>query len=266
LSHDPGQPAIELDHLTRRFGDLAAVDDVCLSIDRGAFFAFLGPNGAGKTTLLRILTGLLAPSSGDARIDGRSILRDPVAVKQHIGVVPDDLALFDRLTLHEHLSLAGPLYGLSQPETAVRAESLLRLLDLWEGRGTYAMDASHGMRKKTALAMALIHGPDVLFLDEPFEGIDPIAGESIRRLLLEMSRKGATIVLTSHILPIVERLADSIAIMAQGKLARVVHRSGTGKAGAGEGGFGEAGRSLLEQYAQAVGDEPVRDFDLPWLL
>ncbi|MFH1845261.1 MAG: ABC transporter ATP-binding protein, partial [bacterium] len=184
------QPIIETRGLVRRFGDKVAVDGIDLAVPRGSFFGFLGPNGAGKTTTVRMLTGLLAPTAGEALIDGRSIEQDPVAIKQQIGVVPDSLALFDRLSLWEHLTMVGRIHGLSQTETESRGQELLTLLGLWDDRGVYAVDASHGMRKKTALAIALLHAPELLFLDEPFEGIDPIAGKVLRDLLRRLSRRG----------------------------------------------------------------------------
>lgn len=247
--------AIELRGLTRRFGARVAVDDVSLTIPRGCSFGFLGPNGAGKSTTVRMLTGLLAPDSGDALIGGRSIRTDALAVKREVGVVPDNLALFERLSLWEHLTMIGCVFGLAKDETARRAEDLLRLLDLWDDRGTYAVDASHGMRKKLALAIALIHNPKTLFLDEPFEGIDPIAGKQIRLLLATLARRGVTIFMTSHILEIVERLADRYAIIAKGRIVA-------------QGTLEEmraSGRSLDDLFAESVGARDAEPPELSWL-
>jgi ABC-2 type transport system ATP-binding protein len=209
---------IETHNLTRKFGDLVAVEDVNLQILKGTIFGFLGPNGAGKSTTVGILTGLLRPTSGEALIGGVSILSAPIEVKKRIGVLPDNLALFEALTIWEHLMLVGPVYDLSRQETEQRAEQLLKYLDLWQSRHTYVDEASHGMRKKSSLAMALIHNPAVLFLDEPFEGIDPVSSRHIKDLLLMMVSKGVTIFLTSHILEVVERLVESFAIIVAGEI------------------------------------------------
>jgi ABC-2 type transport system ATP-binding protein len=246
--------AIVVRNFTREFGSKVAVNDISFEVSRGSFFGFLGPNGAGKSTTVRMLTGLLPPTSGNAWIDGRSILSEPVNVKRHMGVIPDDLALFDRLSLSEHLTLAGQMHELPGADIESRTEDLLRLLDLWDDRGTHAVDASHGMRKKTALAMALIHRPRVLFLDEPFEGIDPIASRHIRSLLSQLAKSGATIFLTSHILEIIERLADRVAIIVAGSLA--VEESLES--------LRRSGGSLEDVFVEAVG-EPAERPDLSWL-
>ncbi|HKR60592.1 MAG TPA: ABC transporter ATP-binding protein [Pyrinomonadaceae bacterium] len=209
---------IETQSLTRKFGDLVAVRDVNLQIQKGSIFGFLGPNGAGKSTTVSMLTGLLRPSAGEALIGGASILSSPLEVKQRIGVLPEDLALFKALTIWEHLKLVGPVYGLSRQETERRTEELLKYLDLWQSRHTYVDEASHGMRKKCSLAMALIHNPAVLFLDEPFEGIDPVSSRHIKDLLLLMASKDTTVFLTSHVLEVVEKLVDSFAIIVSGEI------------------------------------------------
>jgi ABC-2 type transport system ATP-binding protein len=209
---------IETHDLSRKFGELRAVDGINLQISRGTIFGFLGPNGAGKSTTVGMLTGLLRPTTGDALISGLSILAAPLEVKKRIGVLPENLALFTALTIWEHLMLVGPVYGLTRQETERRGEELLKYLDLWQGRHTYVDEASHGMRKKCSLAMALIHNPAVLFLDEPFEGIDPVSSRHIKDLLILMSSKGTTVFLTSHVLEIVERLVDSFAIIVAGEI------------------------------------------------
>lgn len=246
---------IALRGLSRRFGEKVAVDGIDLDIARGAFLGFLGPNGAGKTTTVRMITGLLEPTAGDAEIAGHSIRRDPVAVKRLIGVVPDSLALFDRLSLWEHLTLVGQVHDLSRTETESRATELLQLLGLWDDRATYAIDASHGMRKKLALALALIHAPRVLFLDEPFEGIDPIAGKVLRDLLRRLSRSGTTIFLTSHILEVVERLVDRLTIIVKG---RIVLDDALAA-------LRQDGRSLEDIFIAAAGDGANADVELNWL-
>jgi ABC-2 type transport system ATP-binding protein len=210
---------IETRNLTRKFGQLVAVRNLNLEISRGAIFGFLGPNGSGKSTTVKMLTGLLQPTSGDALISGNSILTSALMVKKNIGVLPEDLALFEALTIWEHLLMVGPVYGLSRAETERRAEQLLMYLDLWSTRHTYVQEASYGMKKKCSLAMALIHNPGVLFLDEPFEGIDPVTSRNIKDLLSLLASKGVTVFLTSHILEVVERLVDSFAIIVSGEIA-----------------------------------------------
>src|SRR3954467_8247541 len=165
----PAVPIFEIEttNLSKSFGRLTAVDDLNLNIPRGAIFGFLGPNGAGKSTTVKMLTGILRPTAGDARISGLSIRKSPVEVKNRIGVLPEDLALFDQLTIREHLLMCGPMYGLDRKDTGERADQLLKYLDLWRGRNTYINQASSGMKKKCSLAMALLHNPRVLFLDEP---------------------------------------------------------------------------------------------------
>lgn len=209
---------IETKNLTKKFGRLVAVNDLNLQISKGTIFGFLGPNGSGKSTTVKMLTGLLAPTTGDALIAGASILKSPLQVKKRIGVLPEELALFDALTIWEHLMLSGPIYGLSKKETEKRSLELLSYLDLSSSRNTYVEQASFGMRKKCSLAMALLHNPSVLFLDEPFEGIDPVASRSIKDLLLLMASKGVTIFLTSHILEVVERLVTDFAIIVSGEI------------------------------------------------
>lgn len=209
---------IETQNLTKKFGRLVAVNNLNLQISKGTIFGFLGPNGSGKSTTVKMLTGLLTPTAGDALIAGISILTSPLEVKKSIGVLPEDLALFDALTIWEHLMMSGPIYGLSRSETEKRAAELLSYLDLWESRNQYVDQASYGMRKKCSLAMSLLHNPQVLFLDEPFEGIDPVASRNIKDLLLLMASKGVTIFLTSHILEVVERLVEGFAIIVAGEV------------------------------------------------
>jgi len=209
---------IETSGLTKRFGKLAAVNNLNLQVPKGTIFGFLGPNGAGKSTTVKMLTGLLTPSDGEARIGGLSILSSPLDVKKRIGVLPEELALFDSLTIWEHLMLCGPVYGLDRKETEKRGAQLLRYLDLSQHRNAYVEQASSGMRKKCALAMSLLHNPSVLFLDEPFEGIDPVSSRNIKDLLVLLASRGATIFLTSHILEVVERLVESFAIIDAGEI------------------------------------------------
>jgi ABC-2 type transport system ATP-binding protein len=211
-------PAISTEHLTRRFGDLVAVQDVNLRVAPGQFFGFLGPNGAGKSTTIKMLTGLLAPSSGRMQILGIDLTQDSVEVKRQIGVVPEGMALFGRLTGSEYLNFVGRMYGLDRSTAAKRTAELLDFMQLVDQPKALVTDYSHGMQKKLALAAAVIHGPKILFLDEPFEGVDAIASNTLKSMLQNMIARGATIFLTSHVLEIVERLCSHVAIIHRGQL------------------------------------------------
>ncbi|HEY6339312.1 MAG TPA: ABC transporter ATP-binding protein [Candidatus Sulfotelmatobacter sp.] len=211
-------PTICTRGLTRRFGELLAVDGVNLQVAPGQFFGFLGPNGAGKSTTIKMLTGLLAPSSGQIEILGLDLTAHPVEVKRQIGVVPEGMALFGRLTGSEFLNFAGRMYGLDRATAAQRAAELLNFMQLADQPKKLVTDYSHGMQKKLAMAAAVIHGPKVLFLDEPFEGVDAIAAGTLKSMLQGMIARGATIFLTSHVLEIVERLCSHVAIIHRGHL------------------------------------------------
>lgn len=214
--------AIETQNLTKIYGRKTVVDAVSLSINAGEIFALLGPNGSGKSTIVKMLTGLLRPNGGNAKILGASILEDNLEIKRKIGVLPESLALFETLSIWEHIILTGEVYGLTKTETAYRGEQLLKHLDLWENRNTRAEACSYGMKKKCSLSLALIHNPQILFLDEPFEGIDPISSRNIKNVLSILTEKGCTIFITSHILEIMEQLVDSFAIISGG---RIVHQA-----------------------------------------
>ncbi len=237
-------------NLTRRFGDFTAVNNLSFEVDTGTICAFLGPNGAGKSTSVKMLSGLLAPTSGSAMVAGMDVASGGVELKRRIGVLPENLGLFDDLTVEEHLHLTGDLYGLSTGETRARTDQLLRVLALEHGRYRFANRCSHGMRKKTSLAMALLPNPKVLFLDEPFEGIDPVSSKAMRDLLAAIASRGITVFLTSHILPVVERLAQQIIMIREGQ---VVWNSATG----------ELPGSLEDLYFELV-ESPVKE-DLEWL-
>ncbi len=211
-------PAIATHGLRRNFGEFVAVDNVDLHVATGQFFGFLGPNGAGKSTTIKMLTGLLAPSAGQIEILGVDLAADPVAVKRQIGVVPEGMALFGRLTGAEYLNFVGRMYGLDRHTAAQRTAELLEFMQLADEPKKLVTDYSHGMQKKLAMAAAVIHGPKVLFLDEPFEGVDAIASGTLKAMLQRMIARGATIFLTSHVLEIVERLCSHVAIIHQGKL------------------------------------------------
>jgi len=211
-------PAIATFALTRRFGDLVAVQDVNLQVAPGQFFGFLGPNGAGKSTTIKMLTGLLAPTSGRMEILGMDLVGNPAEVKRQIGVVPEGMALFARLTGSEFLNFAGRMYGLDRKTAAQRTVELLEFMQLSDQPKSLIADYSHGMQKKLAMAAAVIHGPRILFLDEPFEGVDAIAAGTLKTMLQRMIVRGATIFLTSHVLEIVERLCSHVAIIHRGRL------------------------------------------------
>ena len=211
-------PAIDTTALTRRFGDFTAVDNVTLRVEAGQFFGFLGPNGAGKSTTIKMLTGLLAPTSGSIRILGQDLQANSADIKRQIGVVPEGMALFGRLTAEEYLRFVGRMYGLDRATTLNRTRELLEFMQLAGEQKKLIADFSHGMQKKLALAAAVIHGPKVLFLAEPFEGVDAVAAGTLKAMLLRMIARGATIFLTSHVLEIVERLSTHIAIIHRGRL------------------------------------------------
>ncbi len=211
-------PTISTENLTRRFGELVAVEDVNLRVAPGQFFGFLGPNGAGKSTTIKMLTGLLAPTAGRIQILGLDLVSHMVEVKRQIGVVPEGMALFGRLTGSEYLNFVGRMYGLDRETAARRTAELLDFMQLTDQPKALVTDYSHGMQKKLALAAAVIHGPRVLFLDEPFEGVDAIAAGTLKAMLQRMIARGATVFLTSHVLEIVERLCTHVGIIHRGRL------------------------------------------------
>jgi ABC-2 type transport system ATP-binding protein len=210
--------AIVTEKLARQFGGLTAVDHIDLQVTAGQFFGFLGPNGAGKSTTIKMLTGLLAPTSGRMQLLGIDFSANPVEVKRQIGVVPEGMGLFERLTGVQYLRFVGRMYGLDKPTTEKRTEELLEFMQLADREKTLIADYSHGMQKKLALAAAVIHGPRILFLDEPFEGVDALAAGALKALLGRMTERGVTIFLTSHVLEIVERLCSHVAIIHKGRL------------------------------------------------
>jgi ABC-2 type transport system ATP-binding protein len=263
-------PAVETCQLVRRFGDFVAVDHIDLRVRAGSFFGFLGPNGAGKSTTIKMLTGLLAPSGGRARVLGRDIAEEPLEVKRRIGVVPEDLNLFERLTGGEMLSFTGRMYGLGRAEIAERSRELLELMELDGEPRKLVVEFSHGMKKKLALACALIHRPEMLFLDEPFEGVDAVASRTLKALLSRLTERGLTVFLTSHVLEIVERLCTDIAVISAGRLVAAGPldelRRGIAVAG-GEDAQGAGGLMPLEDYFIRVvgGARHASDDALQWL-
>jgi ABC-2 type transport system ATP-binding protein len=253
---DAMNPAIETTNLTRDFGSFRAVNQLNLRVEAGTFYGFLGPNGAGKSTTIKMLTGLLAPSSGTMRILGQDMSDPRIAleVKRRIGVVPENLALFDNLTAREHLTFIGRMYLLPRDTIRARCDELLAMMDLAHEEKKLTLEFSHGMKKKLALAAALIPNPDLLFLDEPFEGVDAVASRVLRDMLKQCVGRGATVFLTSHVLEIVERLCTDVGIIANGQ---VVH----------QGTMEELRRagSLEDKFLAVVGSEGHEGQRLSWL-
>jgi ABC-2 type transport system ATP-binding protein len=246
-------PALELDSLTKRFGDKTAVENLSLSLEPGAFLGLLGRNGAGKSTTLKLVTGLLKPTSGRIRVLGLDLEADPLAVKRQIGAMPEDMALLDMLTGAQYLRFVGRMYGMPDALIDGRQKELFDKLDLAVAPKGLIADYSFGMKKKVALCAALIHGPRMVFLDEPFEGIDPVTSRTIKGILGSLQQSGVTLVLTSHILEVVERLCPLIAIMDEGRIK----------------GFGpldelrRGGESLEQLFVDLVGG--AQKGELSWL-
>ena len=248
--------AIQTDGLSRNFGTFRAVDGVDLQVEKGTFYGFLGPNGAGKSTTIKMLTGLLAPSGGSISVLGQ----DPcdsaqsVVMKSRIGVVPEDLALFDNLKAAEYLTFIGRMHSIPADVLQGRINELLSLLDLQKDAEKLTVEYSHGMKKKLALAAALLPDPDLLFLDEPFEGVDAVASRTIRKLLMSFQNRGSTIFLTSHVLEIVERLCTHVGIIVGGKLVEQTAISDLGSGG-----------SLEQRFLEVVGTDLEKEAHLSWL-
>jgi ABC-2 type transport system ATP-binding protein len=260
--------AIQTHGLTRRFGALTAVEDVTLSVAMGQFFGFLGPNGAGKSTTIKMLTGLLEPSAGTMEILGKPFGAGALNLKRQIGVVPEGMALLGRLTAPEYLRFVGRMYGLDRVTTNLRTEELLEFMRLADERRKLITDFSHGMQKKLALAAAVIHGPRVLFLDEPFEGVDAIAAGMLKTMLLGMINRGVTIFLTTHVLEIVERLCSHVAIIHQGRLVAngSLEELRSGVASTLPGAEREQKLTLEEIFLQIVGASAQEQAqELSWL-
>jgi ABC-2 type transport system ATP-binding protein len=258
------EAAILTENLTRRFGDFTAVQDVNLRVETGQFYGFLGPNGAGKSTTIKMLTGLMAPTSGRMQILGLDLSTHMVEVKRQIGVVPEGMALFGRLTGSEYLNFVGRMYGLDRTTSAQRAAELLEFMELSEHPKTLITDYSHGMQKKLAMAAAVIHGPKVLFLDEPFEGVDAIASNTLKAMLQGMISRGVTVFLTSHVLEIVERLCTHVGIINNGRLVAQGPLDDLRVSIADEGTSGER-MSLEEFFLKTVGGPRTAAQELSWL-
>ncbi len=242
--------------LTRAFGNFLAVDSLDLDVARGTFYGFLGPNGAGKSTTIKMLTGLLAPGGGSIRIFGQdpSDSAQNRGIKRRIGVVPEDLALFDNLTARENLTFVGRMYQLPAATVRQRCDELLAMMNLEAEGKKLTIEFSHGMKKKLALAAALIPDPDLLFLDEPFEGVDAVAALTLRDTLRRCCDRGATIFLTSHVLEIVERLCTHVGIISRGRLVCQESMAEIRSAG-----------SLEDRFLAAVGTDAAASQHLSWL-
>src|SRR5437660_4680635 len=248
--------AIETRGLTRRFGDLCAVDAIDLRVQRGTFYGFLGPNGAGKSTTIKMLTGLLAPSSGTMRLLGED-LSDPERareVKRRMGVVPENLGLFENLTAREYLTFIGRMYLLPLATVRQRTDQLLTMMELEHEEKKLALEYSHGMRKKLALAAALLPNPELLFLDEPFEGVDALASRVLRDTLKRSVARGATVFLTSHVLEIVEKLCTHVGIIVQGALVEQDSQESI-----------RQGSTLEARFLEKAGADPEAVRKLSWL-
>jgi len=211
--------AVRIEHLTKQYGDLTAVDDLSLVVPTGKMFGFLGPNGAGKSTTIGCLTGLIDPSAGKIELLGEEFTSDSIELKRRIGVMPEGLALFDHLYAHEFLTFNARMYGLDDATVKGRVEELMTVMDLTTSTRKRLSQFSTGMRKKVAFAAAIIHRPEILFLDEPFESIDPAGVAMLKEWLRRFVAGGRTVFMTTHVLETVERLCDDVAIIKAGKVA-----------------------------------------------
>jgi ABC-2 type transport system ATP-binding protein len=247
-------PAISVRDLRKIYGNKAAVDGLNLTVPRGCFFGFLGPNGAGKSTTIRMLTGLIPPTSGAIELLGMPMPERAIEIKRRIGLVPDESLLFDRLTGAEFLEFVGRMYGLPRPVARERSRELLGLFELEDTGRKLIAEYSKGMRKRVAMAASLIHHPDLFLMDEPFEGVDAVGARLMKDILVDQVRRGATIFLTSHVLEVVERLCDRVAIIHEGRIVT-------------EGAMDElrAGTETLEDvFVRVVGAEKAFE-RLEWL-
>lgn len=210
--------AVVTRNLIRQFDQKVAVNNLNLAVQAGEFFGFLGPNGAGKSTSIKMMVGLLRPSSGNVWVGGIDVWQDPLKARALMGVLPEYLNLYERLSGREFITFSGHMYGVAEVDIRKRTEELLQVLDLLNDADKLIVDYSVGMRKKVALAAAIIHRPQVLFLDEPFEGIDPVSSRVIRDILQDLTHRGTTIFFSSHIMEVVERLCTRVGIINQGVL------------------------------------------------
>ena len=246
--------AISLRGLRKHFGAKVAVDGIDLDVPAGSFFGLVGPNGAGKTTTLRMATGLLRPDAGAVSILGIDVWSRLTEAKALIGVLPEDVPLFDRLTAAELLSYTGLLRAMPEATIAERSAELLDVFGLSADAGTMVVDFSQGMRKKMGLACALLHAPRVLFLDEPFESVDPVSSRTIRDVLRRYTASGGTVVFSSHVMETVELLCDRVAIVHRGRVVA-----------AGDVGEVRGTGTLEDRFVSLVGARPDASGRLGWL-
>lgn len=248
--------AVQTKKLTKFYNDFLAVDSVDISVQRGSLYGFLGPNGAGKSTTIKMLTGILIPTSGDASLLDRNPWKqdEGLEIKRRTGVVPEDLALFDNLNAREYLTFVGRMHLLDKQTIQSRSEELISILKLENAQDKLTVEYSHGMKKKLALAAALLPNPELLFLDEPFEGIDAVTATVIRDILLEYVSKGSTVFVTSHVLEIVERICTHVGIIADGKLVEQSSLPDLRK-----------GSSLEKRFLELVGSSEELSKNLDWL-
>ncbi|WP_309072209.1 ABC transporter ATP-binding protein [Arthrobacter sp.] len=248
-----GRPALALRGLAKRFGDKIAVNGIDLDVPTGSFYGLVGPNGAGKTTTLSMATGLLRPDYGQAWVNGVDVWQNPLEAKRLMGILPDGVRLFDRLTGEQLVTYAGLLRGMDRDEVAERVADLLKALDLADDAGTLVVDYSAGMTKKIALASALVHAPRLLVLDEPFESVDPVSAANIRDILTTYVRSGGTVIVSSHVMDLVQRMCDHVAVIAAG----TVLAAGTVDAVRGDA-------SLEDRFVELVGGRNTAE-GLSWL-
>ena len=247
------RPAIEIRGLTKAFGQKVAVDRINLDIPSGSFYGLVGRNGAGKTTTISMVTGMLMPSEGTAYVRGIDMWAEPLKAKAHLGVLPDGVHLFDKLTGEQLITYSGYLHGIDKETVASRVKDLLTAMDLTDAAGRAVADYSAGMTKKIALAAALVHAPSVLILDEPFEAVDPVSAANIQDILRGFVASGGTVIISSHVMDLVQRLCDHVAVMDSGRILA-----------AGTVDEVRAGMSLEERFVQLVGGRTSSE-GLSWL-
>ncbi|WP_026530913.1 ABC transporter ATP-binding protein [Haematomicrobium sanguinis] len=247
------QPALVIRGLGKRFGDKIAVNGIDLDVPAGSFYGLVGPNGAGKTTTLSMATGLLRPEFGKVWVYGSDVWENPNEAKQQMGVLPDGVRLFDRLSGEQLITYAGLLRGMDRDTVAQRTQDLLQAFDLADDAGTLVVDYSAGMTKKVALACALIHSPKLLVLDEPFESVDPVSAANIRDILKSFALSGGTVIVSSHVMDLVERMCDHVAVIDHGQVRA-----------AGTVAEVRDGKSLEDRFVELVGGRHETE-GLEWL-
>lgn len=254
LAPDPTTQALAARDLTKVFGEHAAVDKLSLDVPRGSIYGIVGPNGAGKTTMITLATGLARPNAGRAWIAGHDVWQDPLPAKRAMGLLVDGVPVFDRLSGREYLSYLGGIRGMAAAEVEQRSTELLDALDLADAGSKFIVDYSAGMTKKILLAGALLHGPEVLILDEPLEAVDPVSARLVQQILREYARGGGTVVLSSHVMELVEGLCDHVAIIHRGRVLTAGHVEEV-----------RQGSSLVDTFVGFVGGGHLTEGSLGWL-